>query len=150
MNHFLITPTESAQKIMDVNFMGTFLVTREATKLIKNSSNGRIINFTTVAAPLSLEGEAVYASAKAAIEKLTQVLAKELAPLKITVNAVGPSPTQTALIAGIPEEKLNALINQQAIKRMGTKEDVYNIVKFFLDPQSDFVTGQIIYMGGVF
>ena len=112
-------------------------------------SVGRIVNFATVAAPLRLEGEAVYAASKAAVANLTEVLARELAPFGITVNAVGPTPIKTDLIKGVPEEKMTALINRQAIPRYGTLEDVVNIVDFFIRPESDFVTGQIVYMGGV-
>ncbi len=150
MNHFITTPVETAQRIMDVNYIGTFLVSREASKLIKKGATKRIINFTTVASPLDLEGEAAYAASKAAIEKLTRVLSKELSLNGITVNAVGPTPVETSLTAAVPKEKIEQLIDKQAIKRMGTMEDVYNIVKFFMNEKSDFITGQVIYMGGVF
>lgn len=150
MNHFITTPVETVQRIMDVNYLGTFLVSREASKLIRKGNVRRIINFTTVASPLDLDGEAVYASSKAAIEKLTRVLAKELSESKITVNAVGPTPVDTSLISAVPKEKIESLIQKQAIKRMGTVDDVYNIVKFFMSEKSDFISGQTIYMGGVF
>ena len=149
MNHFITTPLSTAQRIMDVNYIGTFLVSREASKLMRKGKNKRIINFTTIAAPLNLEGEASYASSKAAVEKLTIILSKELSHLGITVNAVGPSSIDTLLLAGVPQEVKTQLLQKQTIKRMGTKEDVYNIVKFFMSKKSDFITGQIIYMGGI-
>lgn len=149
MNHFILTPLETAQKVMNVNFFGTFNMCREVSKLMKKSNNGRIINFTTVAVPLNLAGEAVYASSKAAVETLTKILAKELANYNITVNGVGPVPIPTDLIAGVPKDKLENLIEHQAIKRFGTKEDVLNIVEFYISPKSNFITGQILYLGGI-
>ena len=111
-------------------------------------STKRIVNFATVATPLRLEGEAVYAASKAAIVSLTQVLAKELSSFGITINAVGPTPVPTDLIKNVPKEKMQALLNQQAIKRFGEFEDVLNVIEFFLNPRSDFITGQVIYLDG--
>jgi 3-oxoacyl-[acyl-carrier protein] reductase len=65
---------------------------------------GRIVNFATVATPLRLEGESIYAASKAAVASLTQVMAKELASYHITVNAVGPTPVATDLIKNVPKE----------------------------------------------
>ena len=88
-------------------------------------------------------------SSKAAVEELTKILAKELAGFKITVNAVGPTPVKTALTAKVPENKIQALLDRQAIKRFGEFEDIRNVINFYLQPESDFITGQIIYLGGV-
>ena len=116
---------------------------------MRKSKDGRIVNFATVATPLKLEGEAIYAASKAAIVSLTQTLAREYADYGITVNAVGPGPIQTDLIRGVPSEKIETLLMRQAIHRYGTYDDVGNVIDFFLRPQSSFVTGQVIYLGGV-
>lgn len=149
MNHVLLTPGATVQKIMATNVLGTFLFCREAAKLMQRRREGRIVNFATVATPLKLEGEAIYAASKAAVVSLTQVLARELAELNITVNAVGPTPVKTDLIGGVPKAKMDALLARQAIQRFGEMRDVSNVVDFFISPASDFVTGQVIYLGGV-
>lgn len=149
MNALLLTPTSTARKLLETNVVGGFVVLREAAKAMARLDGGRIVNFSSVAHPLSLEGEALYAASKAAIESLTRTAARELAPHSITVNAVGPTPIETDLIRAVPKEKLAALLQRQAIPRFGTLADVRNAVDFFLAPESDFITGQVIYLGGV-
>jgi 3-oxoacyl-[acyl-carrier protein] reductase len=149
MNHVLLTPMSTVHQILRTNVVGTFLFCREAAKLMRKSRSGRIINFATVATPLKLEGEAVYAASKAAIVSLTQVMARELGPLGITVNAVGPTPVKTDLIRSVPAQKMDALLQRQAIPRYGEFRDISNVIDFFMQPESDFVTGQVIYLGGV-
>jgi 3-oxoacyl-[acyl-carrier protein] reductase len=148
MNLALLTPSSVARQVMETNFLGTFLFCREAARLM-HRSGGRIVNFSTVAVPFHLEGEAVYAASKAAVVSLTQVLARELATYEITVNAVGPTPVKTDLIWGVSATKIDALVKRQAIARLGEFRDVANVVDFFLKPESDFITGQTIYLGGV-
>src|SRR5436190_8056641 len=149
MNHSLLTPMTTVNKIIQTNFIGTFLLCREAARLMQAHRYGRIVNFASVAVPLKLEGEAIYAASKAAVISLTQVLAREFAEFGITVNAVGPTPIKTDLIRGVPPEKLEVLISRQAIKRYGEMRDVIQVIDFFINPASDFVTGQVIFLGGV-
>jgi len=149
MNHSLLTPFSTADSVVRTNFLGTFLFSREAAKLMKRNNSGRIVNFSTVARPLKLEGEAIYAASKAAVESLTAVMAKELAGYAVTVNAIGPTPIDTDLTRAIPAKKMDALVAQQTIKRLGSFADVSNVTDFFLSRHSAFVTGQVIYLGGL-
>lgn len=149
MNHALLTPGSTVRRVFETNVFGTFLFCREAAKLMGRGKFGRIVNFATVATPLKLEGEAAYAASKAAVVSLTEVLARELAPFGITVNAVGPTPVPTDLVGAVPEEKMKALIARQAIARYGTMQDVLNVCDFYLREESDFITGQTIYLGGI-
>ncbi len=149
MNHFLLTPYSTAQRVFNTNFMGTFLMCREVAKYMVKAKTGRIVNYSTVAVALNLHGELVYSASKAAVEQLTRVLADEIGESGITVNAVGPTPIDTDLIKNVPEEKLQDLLSHQCIKRFGKFEDVKNVIDFFLRPESDFITAQTIYLGGV-
>jgi 3-oxoacyl-[acyl-carrier protein] reductase len=148
MNAALLTPGATADRIVRTNFVGSFLVARESAKLMMSAGWGRIVNFTTVAVPLQLEGEAVYAASKAAVESMTKILARELAPSGITVNAVGPGPIETDLTRAVPGSKLEAVAARLATRRGTTFEDVANVVDFLIRPESGAVTGQIIYLGG--
>lgn len=149
MNHALLTPLHTVKEILETNVLGTFLFCREAAKLMKINKYGRIVNFATVATELKLEGEAVYAGSKAAVVTLTEIMAREFAAMNITVNAIGPAPIRTNLIRNVQDAKLNKVIARQAIKRYGEFRDVSNVVDFFIRQDSDFITGQTIYLGGV-
>ncbi len=148
MSHFLLTPAEAVERVYKTNVMGSFLFSREGAKLMKKRRFGRIVNFSTVATPLKLAGESVYASSKAAIVSLTEILAQELAPLGITVNSIGPAPVETDFIEGVPKNKIQAILDRQAIPRLATFPDIANVIDFFLRPESEFVTGQVVYLGG--
>jgi 3-oxoacyl-[acyl-carrier protein] reductase len=148
MNHAILTPVDTVERIMATNFIGSFLVSREAAKLMMRRRWGRIVNLTTVAVPMRLAGEAAYAASKAAVEMLTRVLARELGELGITCNAVGPTPIDTDLIRGVPKKKIDEIVAALAVKRLGRFEDVVNVVDFFVRPESEYVTGQVVYLGG--
>jgi 3-oxoacyl-[acyl-carrier protein] reductase len=149
MNHMVTTPAATVRGIFETNLLGTFLFARETAKVMMAAKYGRIVNFTTVATPLKLEGEAAYAASKAAVSSLTQVMARELAPFNITVNSVGPTPVETDLIRSVPRAKMDRLIARQAIPRLGTFDDVANVIDFYLHARSAFVTGQNLFLGGV-
>jgi len=146
MNAFLLTPGSVAEAMMRVNYLGAFLLSREVAKSMVRHRAGSIVNLTTVAVPLALEGEAAYVASKAAVEALTLVLAKELAPHGIRVNAVGPGPVDTALTRTVPRAKLAALRARMGLDRELTMDEVLEPIVGFLDP-SCALTGRIIHVG---
>lgn len=150
MNHSILTPGSGLEKVFATNVFGTFYFSREVAKLMSRNKKGSIVNFSTVASPLDLAGEAIYAASKAAVEKLTTILAKEFGEFGVRVNCIGPSPIKTDLIKNVGEEKLNDLLAQQAIKEFGDLSDVKNVIDFFISESSKQITGQKIYLGGVF
>jgi 3-oxoacyl-[acyl-carrier protein] reductase len=148
MNAIALTTADALRRVVDASLVGTFLCTRAAIRLLRSSACARIVNVTSVAVPLRLEGEAAYASAKAAVETFTRISARELAPFGITCNAVGPSPVRTKLTESVPDAKIARLLERQAIRRWAEPADVINVVDFFLRPESGLVTGQVVYLGG--
>jgi len=148
MNHSLLTPGATVDKLFDINFKGMFYVCRECAKYMKIRNYGRIVNFSSVAVPMNIEGESIYASSKSAVVSFSKIFAKEVAPFGITCNVIAPSPIETSLIAGVPKEKIEKIIQNLAIKRYGTFKDITNVIEFFIKKESSFITGQVIYLGG--
>lgn len=149
MNHSLLTPVGTVEKMLRTNVAGTFLMSREAAKLMRKHKAGRIVNVSSAVVPLRLEGEGAYLASKSAVETLSQVMARELAEYGITVNVVGPGPTDTDMTRGVPPEKMETLRKQFFTRRFTTMEDIANVVRFFLQQESSAVTGQVIYLNGV-
>jgi 3-oxoacyl-[acyl-carrier protein] reductase len=149
MNHVLLTPVASLRKMLDTHVSGTHLVSREAALLMRKRKEGRIINLSSVAVPLSYEGQAAYVASKGAVESLSRVMAKELREFGVTVNVLGPGPTATDMIRGVPKAKLEKMVSLFPIKRLTTLDDITGAIDLLLLPASRAITGQVIYLGGV-
>lgn len=146
MNHSLLTPVSVVEKLLRTNVTGTFLMSREAAKLMRRRKFGRIINLSSAVVPLRLSGESVYLASKSAVETLSQVMARELADQGITVNVVGPGPTATDMTRGVPADKLDALLKEFANPRLTTLAEISAAVADFLRPEHSAVTGQVRYL----
>lgn len=130
-----------------INLGGTFRGMREAARRLRD--RGRIVNFSSSVVGLYQPAYGVYAATKAAVEALTHILAKELGPRDITVNAVAPGPVETDLfMAGKSEEVLKAIIGLNPRKRLGQPDDIASVVSFLAGPDSGWVSGQIIRANG--
>ena len=149
LNHSTLTPSHTIKDVFETNYLGSFLFSRECSKQMIKAKWGRIVNFSSVAVPLSLDGEMAYASSKSAIEKMSKILSKELSFFNITVNTIGPTPIYTDLIKVVPKDKVDQIINLQTLKRFGEFNDVSNVIDFFINDKSSFITGQKIYLGGL-
>jgi len=149
MNHVLLTPARASNRMFEVNVTGTMLFCRDVAKVMIRRRYGRIVNFTTIVAPIALAGEAVYAASKSAVLTFTRILAFELGQWGITCNSFGATPIMTDMIRGVPQDKIDAVVNNLAIKRLGKYEDCTNVCDFFMSLASDNITGQVIYLGGI-
>jgi 3-oxoacyl-[acyl-carrier protein] reductase len=146
MNALLLTPGETAERLMRVNYLGTFHCLQSIGKVMVRQRAGRIINLTTVAVPLSLEGEAAYVASKAAVEALTKVAAKELAPSGVIVSAVGFGPIDTALTRAVPKPAL-VKINTAIGRPEGTTMD--QATDFLLAHLRSAEAGRVEYFGQI-
>lgn len=146
-NHTLLSPTNAVKTLFDVNFTGTFLVSREACKLMMKRKYGRIVNITSTTIPAKTEGEILYSASKEAMQTFSDVLAKEVIEYGITVNSVGPSPMIKKRYT--TDEKLQETINSLTVKDFCYAADIINVIDFFLKKESNRITSQIIYMGGI-
>lgn len=145
----MIMPAQAAKAMVDTNVLGSFLVAREGAKLMRRRRWGRLINISSMAAALEPAGDSVYAATKAASTTLTNVMAKEFAPLGITCNTLGITAYATDMLAALPEEKIAAVIAGLPQPRKAVAEDILNVVDFFASERSSAITAQILYLGGV-
>jgi 3-oxoacyl-[acyl-carrier protein] reductase len=148
MNALLLTPGSVAEKLMRVNYLGTFHCLQSVGKVMVRQRGGLIINLTTVAVPLSLEGEAAYVASKAAVEALTRVAATELVTVGIKVLALGFGPIDTDLTRAVPSAAL-AKINARIGRPQGTSLD--EAVDFVISAIQDkaIASGSVTYFGEV-
>ncbi len=149
MNHSLLTPGSAIRDAVELNCIAGFVASRQAIKVMRRRRYGRIVNLTTIAVPMLLEGELSYAASKAALETMTRIMAAENASLGVTINLVGPCPVETDLIRGVPAEKMDALVARLPLGRMASVDDVAYAVDVFCRPEAGHLTGQVLYLGGV-
>jgi 3-oxoacyl-[acyl-carrier protein] reductase len=135
------------QKIFAINTKGTFNTLRLAARHLRDG--GRIVNFSTSVVGLALPGYSVYAASKAAVESFTAIFSKELRGRNICVNAIAPGPTATELFfAGKTSEQIERLARQPPLERLGTPEDIANVVAFLVSEQGGWVNGQTLRVNG--
>jgi 3-oxoacyl-[acyl-carrier protein] reductase len=130
-----------------INLGGAFRGMREATKRLRDG--GRIVNFSSSVVGLYQPGYGVYAATKAAVEAMTHILAKELGPRRITVNAVAPGPVETELFTkGKTDEQIRAIAGMNPMRRLGQPDDIAAIVAFLAGSDSGWVNGQVLRANG--
>ena len=139
---------EDMDKVIDVNLKGTWMMCKEAAKIMKEQKYGRIVNISSRAWLGNNAGQSNYTASKAGIVGLTRVLALELGKYNVNVNAIAPGLIDTPLTQNLSENVLKDLINAQPTKKMGKPIDIANAVSFLLSEKSDFITGQIIHIDG--
>lgn len=145
----MIMPAAAAQAMVNTNLLGTFLVSREAAKLMRKQKWGRIVNISSMAVSLEPMGDSVYAATKAAMTTLANVMAKEFASTNITCNTLGITAFETDMLAQLPRDKIDAIIADLPLARMASREDIAHVLDFFCGPGSDGITAQTVYLGGV-
>jgi 3-oxoacyl-[acyl-carrier protein] reductase len=143
----LMTSGKILQDVMKVNFLGSFLVAREAALVMNLRKFGRIINVSSMAVGLHEEGTAAYSASKSAIVEFTRILAKELAPVGITCNVIAPSMIMTDAVKALGQEVIDRVLNKLTIKRTVTMEEICHVLDFLVSPLGGIITGQTIHMG---
>ena len=147
-------PIEYWEKVLAVNLTGVMLTNRSIARvMVENGWQGSIVNIASGAAKIPIVGAGDYCVSKAGVWMLTKVLALELAPHGIRVNAIGPGFIETPMTASMraDEDRLRALVSSTPIGRLGQPEDIANAALFLSSDEASFFTGEIIFPdGGLF
>ena len=139
---------EDFEQVIDTNLVGTFNMTKNVISYMTKQKEGRIINISSVVGISGNAGQTNYAASKAGIIGFTKSLAKEVASRNILVNAVAPGFIETKMTDVLKEEIKEEINKTIPLKRMGTAEDVANVVKFLSSEDSSYITGQVIQVDG--
>jgi 3-oxoacyl-[acyl-carrier protein] reductase len=145
----MIMPAGAAQAMVMTNLLGTFLVSREAAKLMRKGRWGRIVNIGSMAVSLEPPGDSVYAACKAGVATLANVMAKEFAPMNITCNTLGITAFETDMLKQLPRAKIDDVVKGLPLARFAEVDDILNVLDFFASERSSYITAQTIFLGGV-
>ena len=139
---------EDFEQVIDTNLVGTFNVTKNVVPYMMKARSGRIINISSVVGISGNAGQTNYSASKAGIIGFTKSLAKEIASRNILVNAVAPGFIETNMTDILKDDVKQEIAKNIPLKRMGTAQDVANVVKFLASDDSSYITGQVINVDG--
>ena len=145
---FMRMSKEDFEKVIDINLVGTFNVTRNVIPLMIKQRSGRVINISSVVGVAGNAGQTNYSASKAGIIGFTKSLAREVASRNILVNAVAPGFIATDMTSVLNDTQKESINAQIPLKRMGSSEDVANLVKFLASEEASYITGQVINVDG--
>lgn len=147
-NLMLRMKTEDFKKVIDVNLVGTFNMTKAASAVMMKKRVGRIINISSVVGLRGNAGQVNYASSKAGVIGLTKSVAKELAKRNITCNAIAPGFIETDMTGALSDKVKENILSDIPLGTLGQVEDIANLAYFLASDESKYITGQVIAVDG--
>jgi NAD(P)-dependent dehydrogenase (short-subunit alcohol dehydrogenase family) len=148
---FLETSLEQFQQVLNVNLVGTFVALQRAAKsMVEQGLQGSIVNMSSINAVVAIPSIAAYCASKGGVNQLTKASALALAAHNIRVNAVGPGSIDTAMMAGVNAnpEAMNTVLSRTPLKRVGTPQEIADVVAFLCSDKASYITGETIYVDG--
>lgn len=139
---------EDYDRVLDINLKGAFNTIRHLSRQFLKQRSGKIVNISSVSGVLGNAGQANYSASKAGLIGLTKSVARELASRGICVNAVAPGFIDTEMTQALPEKAREAGVAAVPMGRMGSVEDIAELVAFLAGDRSDYITGQVICVDG--
>ena len=134
--------------VLDVNLFGAFCMTKAVLEHMIERGSGRIVNISSVIGETGNVGQANYAASKAGLFGFTKSLALEMARRGITVNVVAPGFIATEMVAQMPQNVLDAVVEKIPQRRLGRPDEVARVVKFLLEDGSSYITGAVYTVNG--
>lgn len=135
-------------QVIDINLKGVFLCTKAVTRHMMKQRAGKIINVASIVGVSGNPGQANYVAAKAGVIGMTKSVAQELASRNIIVNAVAPGFISTDMTDALTQEQQEAILSRIPLAKLGTPEDVANVVRFLASDDANYITGQTIHIDG--
>lgn len=139
---------EDFNKVIEINLIGTFNMSKAVASYMIKQKSGRIISLSSVVGISGNAGQCNYAASKAGIIGFTKSLAKELGGRNILVNAIAPGYIQTSMTEVLKDEIKDEIAKNIPLKRLGEPKDVAKLVKFLAGDDSSYITGQVIHVDG--
>jgi 2-hydroxycyclohexanecarboxyl-CoA dehydrogenase len=136
------------EKVINLNFIGPMRLTKALLPQMFERKSGRIVSVSSDAGRVGSLGETVYSGAKAGLIGFSKGLAREGARYNVTVNVVCPGPTDTPLLAAVPEKYREAFIKAIPMRRFGQPAEVAEAIVFFAGPNAGYITGQVLSVSG--
>lgn len=146
------TSVEDFKRILDVNLTGSFIVSRAAARLwMERGEAGSIVNISSVSGLCGNKGRSAYGASKGGVNLMTLVMANELGPIGVRVNAVAPGPIDTPLARLVHTEDVRRQWSERVpLRRYGTTDEIASTVVFLLSEDASYVNGQILAVDGGF
>ena len=150
--HVFDTSAELFRKILDVNVVGTFLVGKAAARIMRHSGGGSIVNIASISGIRGSKGRSAYGASKGAVINLTKVMANDLAPFNIRVNAIAPGPVETAMVKDLHTDDERKMYDRFVpMRRYAEPVEIANAIEFLLDERrSSYITAEILAVDGGF
>ena len=136
------------RKLIDLNLLGTIMIARAFIDPMIERRSGKVVTVASDAGRVGSLGETVYSGAKGGVIAFTKGLAREMARYSITVNCVCPGPTDTPLMAAVPDKMKDAFSRVTPMHRLAKPAEIADAILFFASPHSDFITGQVLSVSG--
>ncbi len=139
---------EQWDEVINTNLRGAFLFTRAVTRPMMQARYGRIVNIASVSGLMGNPGQSNYSASKAGLIGMTRSVARELAPRKVTVNAVAPGFIETEMTEALGEKVLEEVVTRVPLRRLGKPDEVVGAVLFLASSAAAYITGQVLVIDG--